>query len=88
MGSEDVPFENGKCLFNDDKINVAQKVYDTENCRAWACLPKNSTHGMIIGAWCGVVTASPECKYGTGEFPDCCPSADCPDYDGRRGIFK
>uniref|UniRef100_L7LWP3 Single domain-containing protein n=1 Tax=Rhipicephalus pulchellus TaxID=72859 RepID=L7LWP3_RHIPC len=77
-----VPFENGKCLFNGEKVNVHEDVKEIQTCMRWSCFEKNSTHGMMRGASCGVVVVAPPCKYipmRPGVYPYCCPKkGECP----------
>uniref|UniRef100_A0A224Y1A6 8.9 kDa family member n=1 Tax=Rhipicephalus zambeziensis TaxID=60191 RepID=A0A224Y1A6_9ACAR len=74
-------FKNGMCQFNGDSVNVKQSVNDIKNCMRWTCYRKNSTHGLMQGASCGVVVAAPPCKVTprtTGKYAECCPRIVCP----------
>uniref|UniRef100_A0A131Z1P5 8.9 kDa family member n=1 Tax=Rhipicephalus appendiculatus TaxID=34631 RepID=A0A131Z1P5_RHIAP len=77
-----VPFENGKCQFNGDKVDVGQSVKDTKRCISWSCVSHNSTHASMIASSCPrLVFAPPPCKYVPGRpgvYPDCCAKAECP----------
>ncbi|KAL3214578.1 hypothetical protein MRX96_034851 [Rhipicephalus microplus] len=58
-----LPFENGKCIFNGEKVGVEQSTYEIKTCKRWTCYGKiNSTHGKMRGASCGAVWAPPPCK--------------------------
>uniref|UniRef100_A0A6G5A3N6 Putative kDa family member n=1 Tax=Rhipicephalus microplus TaxID=6941 RepID=A0A6G5A3N6_RHIMP len=78
-----LPFENGKCIFNGEKVGVEQSTYEIKTCMQWTCYGKiNSTHGKMRGASCGAVWAPPPCKVipmRPGIHPKCCPKPSCPD---------